>query len=285
MRKYFISIFFIFCVFGIYSQNYSFEVGDDIVAFTQKNPPGYFISRVQLIKMPDGFQEMIGYKEVITKEDTKFLVSGNKLVGVTQYVNGKEICLYDMVGDGKIDIISPYPIVPAWVITDSEYNKKSSKNNIDKYLEEFYKLFNGNENPYTSKKLNKLIDKTMQASANIKNENRDLIYGIFLYYGLQSIKNPFLDFANMNMVENTYKERFNKGVHPLIYLWMIETLINVGADKKDLEPLLNDILNLYPDFIPFQVYSWQLEKDKKVKENKYKNLKNKYPKHWIVKQL
>ena len=36
MRKYFISIFFIFCVFGIYSQNYSFEVGDDIVAFTQK---------------------------------------------------------------------------------------------------------------------------------------------------------------------------------------------------------------------------------------------------------
>ena len=235
--------------------------------------------------MSDGFQEMIGYKEVITKEDTKFLVSGNKLVGVTQYVNGKEICLYDMVGDGKIDIISPYPIVPAWVITDSEYNKKSSKNNIDKYLEEFYKLFNGNENPYTSKKLNKLIDKTMQASANIKNENRDIIYGIFLYYGLQSIKNPFLDFANMNMVENTYKERFNKGVHPLIYLWMIETLINVGADKKDLEPLLNDILNLYPDFIPFQVYSWQLEKDKKVKENKYKNLKNKYPKHWIVKQL
>ena len=87
------------------------------------------------------------------------------------------------------------------------------------------------------------------------------------------------------MVENTYKERFNKGGHPLIDLWMIETLINVGADKKDLEPLLNDVLNLYPDFIPFQVYSWQLEKDKKVKENKYKNLKNKYPKHWIVKQI
>ena len=42
--------------------------------------------------MPDGFQEMIGYKEVIIKEDTKFLVSKNKLVGVTQYVNGKEIC-------------------------------------------------------------------------------------------------------------------------------------------------------------------------------------------------
>lgn len=76
----------------------------------------------------------------------------------------------------------------------------------------------------------------------------------------------------MNMVENTYKERFNKE-HPLIYLWMIETLINVGADKKDLVLLLNDVLNLYPDFIPFQVYSWQLEKDKKVKENKYKNLK------------
>ena len=89
----------------------------------------------------------------------------------------------------------------------------------------------------------------------------------------------------MNMVENTYKERFNKGVHPLIYLWMIEALINVGANKKDLEPLLNDIVNSYPDFIPFQVYSWQLEKDKKVKESKYKNLKNKYPKHWIVKQI
>ena len=50
-------------------------------------------------------------------------------------------------------------------------NKKSSKNNIDQYLEEFYKLFNGNENPYTSKKLNKLIDKTMQASTDIKNRS------------------------------------------------------------------------------------------------------------------
>ena len=54
MRKYFISILFILCVLGIYSQNYSFKVEDDIAAFTKKNPPGYFIGRVQLIKMPDG---------------------------------------------------------------------------------------------------------------------------------------------------------------------------------------------------------------------------------------
>ncbi|UTC65539.1 hypothetical protein E4O00_05400 [Treponema sp. OMZ 788] len=285
MRKYFISILFIFCVFGIYSQNYSFEVEDDIAAFTKKNPPGYFIGRVQLIKMPDGFQEIIGYKEVVTKEDTKFLASENKLVGVTQYVNGKEIYLYDMNGDGKINISAPHPILPAWVITDSKYNKKSSKNNIDKYLEDFYKLFNGNENPYTSDKLNKLINKTMQASTDIKNENRDIIYGIFLYYGLQSIKNPLIDFTNLQIVLNTYLTRFNKDLaHPLIFLWMIETFINMGNSEQASE-LVDNIVDIYPDFIPFQVYFWQLEKDKKIKEQKYKNLKNKYSKHWIVKQI
>ena len=46
---------------------------------------------------------------------------------------------------------------------------------------------------------------------------------------------------------------------------------------------MDNIVDLYPDFVPFKVYSWQLEKDKKVKGLKYKNLKNKYPNHWDCK--
>lgn len=51
MRKYFISILFILCVLGIYSQNYSFKVEDDIAAcFYKKKSSGIFYRQSSINK-------------------------------------------------------------------------------------------------------------------------------------------------------------------------------------------------------------------------------------------
>jgi hypothetical protein len=48
---------------------------------------------------------------------------------------------------------------------------------------------------------------------------------------------------------------------------------------------LKELLTISPDFIPAKVYEYQLESNSSIKAELLENLKQKYPEHWIVKQL
>lgn len=190
-----------------------------------------------------------------------------------------------MNGDGKLQIISKKPIFPAWVLTFSKNIKKSSNDNISGVLDKFYKLFNSEENPYTSGKNNALIDEVLDIVKNADTENRDVMYGIFLYYAFQGQKNRYLNYANMRIVLDTYLKRFKKNLaHPLLLLWLLEESISL-KDNETADSLKAILAEQFPDFIPFKVYDWSLEKDPKLKQKKYKELKKKYSKHWIVKEI
>lgn len=89
----------------------------------------------------------------------------------------------------------------------------------------------------------------------------------------------------MQMVLNEYLDRFHQEIaHPLLFLWIIEEYIPLGEKDKACS-ITEDAKDEYPDFIPFKVYSWQLEKDPEIKKEKYKELKKNYPKHWIIAQI
>mgnify|MGYP000976641242 CR=1 FL=1 len=89
----------------------------------------------------------------------------------------------------------------------------------------------------------------------------------------------------INNLKNLYAERFNeKQIHPLIVLHIIETAINKG-NKDEARQFTEKAVKDFPDFIPLHVYSWQLEQDQNLKEQKYSALKKNYPEHWIVKQI
>ena len=86
-------------------------------------------------------------------------------------------------------------------------------------------------------------------------------------------------------IEKTYTERFNQKVIPnLLLLHEIETVINQGK-PAEARKLIKKAEKLFPECIPIKVYSWQQEEDLKTKEKKYSELKEKYPTHWIVKQI
>ncbi|AGT43563.1 hypothetical protein [Treponema pedis] len=283
-KRIFIKLILCFVITALTAQNHYFNVGD-VISGIKKNPPKHTIKIAKIFDMPEGTLEVKSYKETPSEKDTNFLFAGGQLIGVSRYEKGQELFFLDMNGDGTIQIISHSPVIPLWVLSISNHTKKSEKNNVDKILNSFYDIFNGNDNPYESGKLNKLIKENFELAVNIDTENRDLIYGICLYYGYNSQKNHYLNYANVQNVLLEYLYRFKlETAHPLIFLWALEE--NLGIKNKEyVIELLPTLIDTFPEFIPFKVYSWQLENDPKLKEQKYKELKKKYSKHWIVKQI
>ncbi len=284
MRKLFLLMLLsVLAVSVVAAQNYIFKPEDNIIEFCKEKRPKFMTAGPQLIAgMPETVQNFLKFKEKTTDADTKILESENFIVGVLQNNDGKNEILYDMDGDGILDVYSERMFVPAWVLFRLDSANKTPKNNTDAYLDSFYELFNANENPYTSGRLNGFLTRMIKDLANERLENRDIIYGIFLYYALQKQKNTYLNFSNMQMVLNEYLDRFHQEIaHPLLFLWIIEEYIPLGEKDKACS-ITEDAKDEYPDFIPFKVYSWQLEKDPEIKKEKYKELKKNYPKHWII---
>ena len=55
--------------------------------------------------------------------------------------------------------------------------------------------------------------------------------------------------------------------------------------KDDAANFANDLVTMWPEFIPGLVYQWQLEQNLETKNKYYKSLKELYPDHWIVIQI
>ncbi len=276
---------------GLYADGKIFEIGDNISKYFKKHKPMYEVNEKAVfgvegfkpIDMKDSWFSFLSTKKKNNRNDTFLIVSNKCLIGVMQTKDGHPEFLYDLDNDGILDVSLPKVIMPAYVLSASKYTKKTSNNNVKQYLDQLYDLFNGEKNPYKENRLRNLIEHLLELVKDTNTENRDVIYSIYFFYGMVS-KNPYLDMTNLMVSDLMYRKRFNDGVHPIYDLHFLETLINMKKMDKALE-VIKSLEKVHPDFVPIQVYSWQYEKNKKKKAQKYKELKKKYPKHWIVKQI
>ena len=202
---------------------------------------------------------------------------------IAQSVDDKIEYLFDVDGDGILESKTTSMLVPAWTFRKSKNLNKSSTNNVKHYLDTLMKFFNGNENPYQTGTVRKTLDELQSLVANTKTPNRDVLFALFTYYRFIQYSSE-ADSIALAEFEKLYKERFSLDCPEIIFLHKIETCINQGNITKALS-LIKQGSALFPNCIPIQVYSWQLEENKTLKEQKYKSLKQKYPNHWIVKQI
>jgi hypothetical protein len=278
-KYFFLSIYF-FISGIIYSQQIILHIGDNIIDYINKNPPQYLTQGIFLYNIPDGSVDFLKYKTETSEIDTKFLIQGSTVFGVMQYENNTTKLLYDITGNGILDISHDSLLIPFWVLTKSTHTKISSNNNILRILDNGLKMFNGNDNPYTNDAMKKYVAE-FSSLINISTDNRDLFYGMLEYYRLAQY--PALALMIITELGIRYNERFGD-IHPIILLHTAESLINYGNNELPVG-FINDILSTNPNFVPAKVYSWQLEKDPIVKQKKYNDLKTNYRNHWIVKQI
>jgi len=265
---------------NIYSQNIIFNIGDNIIDYLNNNPTQYLTYGTFLYNIPDGRVDFLKYKAETTDIDTKYLVQGSTVFGVMQYENNTTRLLYDITGDGILDVSHDYLLIPFWVLSKSVHTNISRNNNILRILDNGIRMFNGNDNPYTNNAMRNYIVE-ISTFINASTDNRDLFYGLLEYYRLAQY--PALAIMIISELGIQYESRFGY-IHPLIFLHLAESLINFGNHEHAIE-IINEILSTNPDFVPAKVYSWQLERDPIIKQRKYSDLKTNHQNHWIVRQI
>jgi hypothetical protein len=132
-KKYFKYLFvgMYFFIGGIiYSQQIIFHIGDNITEYINRNPPLYLAQGTFLYDIPDGGVDLLIYKTETSEIDTKFLVQGSSVFGVMQYENNTTKLLYDITGNGILDISHDSLLIPFWVLSKSAQTKMSRNNNI-----------------------------------------------------------------------------------------------------------------------------------------------------------
>lgn len=281
MKKNVIVFFILFVSTFLYAES-PLKIGDK---YTSVEKNSIILRSGQINALAESNIELLAPNENLEFEDIILVRINKKNVGILEFVDGKEQYIFDFDNDGILDLEVPFPMVPIWIMTDSNEVKKDDNNNVEKYFNEIIELFNGTENPFEAGTISKVVDSIKWDIGDPRVTNRDVLYGIWLYYGIAQEFSPELDFKILDEIEKAYKNRFGlKDTPNLILLHKIETLINQN-NSTEAKKLIKIGEKQFPDCIPIKVYSWQLEDNKKTKEKKYKELKQNYPNHWIVKQI
>jgi len=279
-RSFFVFLFGVFINGVIFPQQILFNVGDNIIDYLNNNPTQYLTQGTFFINFPDGRIDFLKYKAETTDIDTKFLIQGSTVFGVMQYENGTTNFLYDITGDGILDINFDSLFLPYSALTNSQYTKKSRNNNLRQFLDNGFNMFNDDAGPYAPGINNKFLSDFL-SQLDVSVDNRDLFYGMLQYYNF--VRSPELALMIISSIGIMYEDRFG-AFHPLILLHYAESLINLGLYEYAIDAI-NKILSTNPNFIPAKVYSWQLEENPTIKQRKYNELKTNHSNHWIVKQI
>ncbi|MCL2242905.1 MAG: hypothetical protein FWC03_00365 [Treponema sp.] len=263
-----------------FTQQIIFNINDNIISYLKQNPAQYLTHGAYLINSPDGRVDFLKYKPVTTDIDTKYLVQGSNLFGVMQYENDTTYFLYDINGDGILDVRHDSLFIPFSVLSVSSNTDLSEKNNLSEFLNNGLAILNGNENPYSNGAFAKYIG-NISSYFNNSAINRDLFYGMLEYYNFTQY--PALALMIISELGIRYEKRYGS-IHELILLHIAESLINLNNYVHAII-FIDDILSINPDFIPAKVYSWQLETDEIIRQRKYYELKTNHRNHWIVGQI
>jgi hypothetical protein len=280
-RCFFILFFSIFTNGLIFSQQKIFQVGDNVLNHLNRNPPQFRVPGQKILKTPDGSVDLLKYQVEILDTDIIFLAQGSTVFGVVQRENNNTRNIYDINGDGILDVEHDDLFIPPWVLSKSQYTKISKNNKLPLLLDNIYEMFNNNISPYeTTDFEEKYLTNFFSAIIDTSVDNRDLYYAMFQYYLLND--RPFLALLIISDLARRYHERFGT-IHLLIKLFTAETLINLG-DTKNAMMFINEILSTSPDYVPAKVYRWQLESNPTVRQRMYNELKKNFPNHWMVRQ-
>ena len=280
MKKLILVFIFLIVVSGLYAEDVV-QIDDNVLVLFNKYKPQYKTIGPRILDIPEGQIDFYKMKVDTDEKDLKFLVIKDKyIIGILQNIDGEDQLLIDANGDNILDYSSPELTIPFWVVS-LEYNHEN-KDNLDYYFDVAIENFNGEINPYTSGLHYQFLEKLLVSVSDPDMPNRDIIYALYDYYN-HGDQYPWVALQAINYVNKTTNDRYKKD-NLLFYLHTMESLINFGYSDRAI-PLMKELVEKWPEFIPGLVYRWQLEKDASKKEEYYKDLKANHPEHWIVKLI
>jgi hypothetical protein len=266
------------CLIG-FGQN-QLKIGEDIYTYFSENPVKYNNPGIKASQWLEGTVGFYAYSREQSSNYPYIIHScgGKFLFGILQGKEDSAYYIFDLNGDKLLDYKSEELLLPPWVIAINS-PKKGTENNIDQILDKMYSSFNSNMGPTNSLMTESIIE-IMSFYKDSSIINRDIV--AFLEFYINSADKPELANYAITSLKNLYSERFGK-IHPLLFLYSGETNLNLG-NTENAEIEFENLLTIDPEFIPALFYSYRLEPDKSLAKKKLKDLKDKYPDHWMLKQ-
>ena len=179
-----------------------------------------------------------------------------------------------------MDIYTTVFYVPFWVVFVNS-SEKNDNRNILQLFDSLYETFQNNESPHGSIAAFNVAREIVLAGKDLSYVNRDLIYGLYLYDTLFSSGIYNLSLISLNSWNHAMVFRYNTSMHPLIYIYSLETLYKLNEFNTALT-INNLLLEHYPNCIVGKVYQVLLETNT-VEQNRLRQVVIRdHGQHWLV---
>ncbi|WP_462248767.1 hypothetical protein [Ferruginibacter sp.] len=193
---------------------------------------------------------------------------------------------FDTEGNSTLSRSSDFFMLPLWVVKNKTKILAKDKKIIFLLDNLYEKTMQANDNELDEKTLKEY--QSYQIDTSLANRHIALLFDSYQTIitetaskGKQAPSKICIPLMQSLSVECL--KLYNR-IPALVYIYMGEALQSAGM-VEDARKHFKMSLQFYPTSIPLQVYNYELELDQIEKKKQLLNLKNKYRKHWMVKEL
>ena len=282
--KYLITAFTMFATFVCNGQ---IRQGDNLRTEFNKIAKPYYFAAPNFTAWTEGVNMLlIGDKPNPNDCDFVFIaLHDTTLIGILT-TKAPNVFMFDTEGNSILDKTSEFFLLPTWIVKNKTKIISTDKS-ILKLLDKMYeKTLQANDlelDEKTVKEYQQYQTDTTLANRHIALllDNYQTIITETAAKGQQAPANICIPL--MKSLSEECLSLYNI-IPVIVCIYMGEALQSAGMTDKAREHFKMS-LQFYPSSIPLQVYNYKLEQDPTKKKEELAELKKKYAKHWMVKDL
>lgn len=283
--KYIIFLLTIILTISVNAQ--TIKKGDNLKTEFQKIEKPYFFDAPNFTGFAEGQNlYLIGEKE--NPLDCDFLFIAQKdttLIGV--YKVKKPISFFfDTEGNSILNSSSDFFVLPLWTVKNKTKVSSSDKRIISLFDKLYEKTLQANNNELDEKTIREY--QAYQKDTTLANRHIALLFdnyqNIITETAAKGKQAPAeICIPILKSLSEECLKLYNT-IPVIVCVYMGEALQSAGMTEEARNHFKMS-LQFYPNSIPLMVYNYKLEQDETKKQQLFKELKKKYSKHWMVKDL
>jgi hypothetical protein len=283
--KCFLSLLLITATFASTAQ--TLKLGDNIrTEFNKISKPYYFKAPSFTVWAEAANMLLIGDKPNLNDCDFLFLtLHDTTLIGVFK-TKAPNLFMFDTEGNSILSSTSEYFLLPLWIVKRNTQVVSSDKSILSLFDKMYEKTMQAND--YELDKASVKEYQQYQTNTTLKNRHIALLfdnYQTIVTLSASKRKQAPADIC-IPLMKSLSKEcvLLYNSIPAIVCIYMGEALQSAGMIEKAREHFKMS-LQFYPESIPLLVYNYRLEPDKTKQKEQLADLKKRYGKHWMVKDL
>jgi hypothetical protein len=278
---------FLTIILTLSSKAQTLKLGDNLKTEFKKISKPYYFEAPNFTGFAEGRNMLlIGSKPNPNDCDFLFIaLKDTTLIGVYK-VSEPISFLFDTEGNSILNTTSDFFVLPLWTVKNKTQVSASDKRIITLLDKLYEKTMQANDNELDEKTLNEY--QLYQTNTTLANRHIALLFDTYQNIITKTAANGKQPPAEicipvMKSLSGECLKLYNS-IPAIVCIYMGEALQSAGMTDEARNHFKMS-LQFYPNSIPLMVYNYRLEQDQAKKKVQLVELKKKYSKHWMVKDL